>query len=57
MGKALLNAALDYFEAEGMMYSQIETLTCNKRGQAFYPRLGYQDVGLKICYFMRLADR
>ncbi len=57
VGKALLDAALDYFGAEGMIYSQIETLTCNERGQALYPRLGYGEVGRKIYYFMRLADR
>ncbi len=57
VAKAILDAALDYFQAEGMIYSQIETLTCNERGQAFYPRLGYREVGRKIYYFMRIADR
>ncbi len=56
-GRALLDAALDYFEAEGMIYSQIETLTCNEPGQALYPRLGYGEIGRQIYYFMRLADR
>ena len=56
-GKALLKAALDYFQAEGMMYSQIETLDCNERAQLFYPRVGYQDVARKIYYFMPLAER
>lgn len=57
IGKALVNAALDYFSTEGMIYSQIETLVCNERGQAFYPKLGYQEIGRKIYYFMRMDDR
>ena len=57
VGNALLKAALDYFRAEGMMYSQIETLDCNERAQLFYPRVGYQEVARKIYYFMPLAER
>ncbi len=57
MGKALLSAALDYFQTEGMMYSQIETLDCNEPAQLFYPRMGYQEVARKIYYFMPLAKR
>ena len=57
VGKALINAALDYFAAEGMMYSQIETLACNERGKSFYPKVGYQEIARKIYYFMRMADR
>jgi len=57
VGKALLDAALDYFEAEGMMYSQIETLACNERGQHFYQQAGYQEVARKIYYCMHISDR
>ncbi len=57
VGKALLNTALDYFEAVGMMYSQIETLTCNQRADRFYRQVGYREVGRKIYYCMCITDR
>lgn len=57
VGKALLSIALDYFQAEGMMYSQIETLDCNETAQLFYPQMGYQEVARKIYYFIPLAKR
>ncbi len=57
IGKALLTAALDYFERCGMIYAKIETLTTNKVGQTFYPAVGFQETARMIHYFMRLADR
>jgi ribosomal protein S18 acetylase RimI-like enzyme len=57
IGKALVSHALDYFQAEGMTGSQIETTTTNERGMRFYPAVGYCEVARKIYYFMPLADR
>ena len=57
VGKALLSHCLDYFESEGLRYTQIETVTANERGQRFYPSFGYREVSRKIYYFMQLADR
>ncbi len=57
IGKRLLSRALDYFAAEGLQYTQIETTTVNERGMRFYPGVGYQEVARKIYYFMPLADR
>ena len=57
VGRTALSAALDYFEAQGMMYSQIETLEANERGQRLYSRCGYREVARKVQYFTRQADR
>ena len=57
IGKALVSRALDYFEAEGIRYTQIETTTTNERGMRFYPGMGYREVARKIHYFMALSDR
>ena len=57
VAKTILDAALDYFQAEGMMYSQIETLDCNERARLFYPEVGYEEITGKIYYFMPLAGR
>lgn len=57
VGRALVSRALDYFEQQGLQYSQIETVTANERGQRFYPKMGYTEVARQIYYFMRLSDR
>ncbi len=57
IGKALMTAALDYFQQSGMIYARIETLTTNEVGQTFYPQVGFSEVSRQIYYFMRLEDR
>ncbi len=54
LGRALLEAALDYFRANGMEIAKIETLEQNPIGQALYPQLGFQEVAHQIHYAMRL---
>ena len=57
LGKALMKAAFDYFEEQGMVVAKIETLDQNPIGQNFYPRSGFTPVARQIHYAMPLADR
>jgi ribosomal protein S18 acetylase RimI-like enzyme len=56
-GKALMKAAFDYFEEQGMSVAKIETLDQNEIGQNFYPRSGFTEVARQIHYAMPLKDR
>ena len=56
-GKALMKAAFDYFEEQGMAVAKIETLEQNKIGRTFYPRSGFTEVARQIHYAMPLKDR
>lgn len=56
-GKALMKAAFDYFEAQGILVAKIETLDQNAIGQNFYPRSGFTEVARQIHYAMPLKDR
>lgn len=57
IGKALMEAALDYFELEGMCLAKIETLDQNSVGQSFYPSVGFREVARQIHYAMPLVER
>ena len=57
IGKALLTAALDYFEASGMAMAKIEALDQNPVAPTFYPRAGFQEVARQIHYAMPLKNR
>lgn len=57
IGKALMKAAFDYFESQGMKVAKIETLDQNDIGQNFYPSTGFQEVARQIHYAMPLTDR
>jgi len=57
IGKALMKAAFDYFEQEGMKVAKIETLDQNDIGQNFYPSTGFKEVARQIHYAMPLTDR
>ncbi|HCK11932.1 MAG: hypothetical protein CME21_01750 [Gemmatimonadetes bacterium] len=57
IGKALMQAAFDYFEEQGMMVAKIETLDQNDIGQSFYPSAGFKEVARQIHYAMPLSDR
>lgn len=56
IGKQLINAALDRFEAAGMDLVKIETLATNEAGGALYPRFGFQEIVRQIHYIMRMED-
>ena len=57
IGKALMKAAFDYFDAQGMKVAKIETLDQNDIGQNFYPSTGFKEVAHQIHYAMPLSDR
>ena len=57
IGKALMAAALDSFEAGGMQMAKIEVLEQNAVGPIFYPRAGFREVARQIHYIMPLKDR
>ena len=57
IGKALMQAAFDYFEEQGMMVAKIETLDQNDIGQSFYPSAGFKEVARQIHYAMPLSNR
>lgn len=54
LGRALLEAALDYFRAVGMTHAKIETLATNERGQGLYPSLGFVELVRQIHYTLEL---
>lgn len=57
VAKALMTAALDHFEEQGMAAAKIETLEQNQIGQKFYPQAGFVEVARQIHYAMPLKDR
>ena len=57
VGRALMKAAFDYFEEQGMSVAKIETLDQNAIGQNFYPRSGFTEIARQIHYVMPLKDR
>ena len=57
IGKALMKAALDHLEEQGMVIARIETLDNNDVGIQFYPRTGFVEVARQIHYAMPLKDR
>lgn len=56
IGKALINAALDRFETEGMEYAKIETLATNDAGGSLYPKAGFRELVRQIHYVMKMED-
>jgi len=54
VGRALMEAALDHLRASGMLYAKIETLVQNKKGQTFYPSVGFKEVARQIHYLAKL---
>jgi len=55
IGKALMQAALDYLKAAGMEYVRIETLEQNQVAAAFYRKVGFVEVARQIHYVKKLA--
>lgn len=56
IGTELIRHALAWMQAQGMALAKIETLLQNERGQALYPKLGFQEVARQIHYVLPLAD-
>lgn len=56
IGQGLMEAAFDYLRARGMAFVRIETLEQNARCCAWYPKLGFREVGRQIHYIRPLAD-
>ena len=54
LGQQLIQVALDYFKAEGMVMAKIETLAQNPVGTAFYPKMGFVEVARQIHYVQPL---
>jgi len=55
VGTELIQHALDWMREQGLAMAKIETLVQNERGQALYPRFGFQEVARQIHYVMPLA--
>ena len=49
-GQRLIQVALDYFKAKGMLMAKIETLAQNPVGTTFYPKMGFVEVARQIHY-------
>jgi ribosomal protein S18 acetylase RimI-like enzyme len=54
LGKQLIETALAYLTAEGMLYARIETLVQNEIGTDFYPKMGFVEVARQIHYIRPL---
>ncbi len=56
IGSKLIEHAIEYIRSEGMALAKIETLVQNERGQALYPRFGFEEVARQIHFVMKLKD-
>jgi ribosomal protein S18 acetylase RimI-like enzyme len=56
VGSQLIEHAIAWLREQGMNLAKIETLEQNARGQALYPRFGFQEVARQIHYVMRLTE-
>jgi ribosomal protein S18 acetylase RimI-like enzyme len=54
VGRALVEHALEYLRAEGMLLARVETLEGNAAGQHLYPMLGFERVIRQIYYAVQL---
>lgn len=55
IGRQLIEKALAYLRAEGMLYARIETLEQNPIGTSFYPSMGFTEVARQIHYIQPLS--
>ena len=56
IGRRLIEKALAYLRAEGMLYARIETLEQNPIGTSFYPAMGFTEVARQIHYIQPLSE-
>lgn len=54
VGRALVEHALDYLRAEGMLLARVETLEGNAAGEYLYPTLGFERVIRQIYYVTQI---
>lgn len=54
LGRALVEHAMEYLRAEGMLLARVETLEGNAAGQHLYPALGFERVIRQIYYATQL---
>ncbi len=55
IGRQLIEKALEYLQAEGMLYARIETLDQNPVGTSFYPAMGFTEIARQIHYIQPLS--
>lgn len=55
LGSQLIDHAIAWMREQGMAMAKIETLVQNERGQALYPRFGFQEVARQIHYVKDLS--
>jgi len=54
LGRQLIEHALDYFRAEGLVYAMIETMAQNDIGNHVYPACGFVEVARQVHFARRL---
>ena len=54
LGRLLIERALEYFRAEGMVYAVIETMAQNTIGQHVYPACGFVEIARQVHFARRL---
>ena len=57
IGRQLIEKALAYLEAEGMLYARIETLEQNPVGTSFYPTMDFTEVARQVHYIRPLQTQ
>lgn len=54
IGRKLIETAVAYAKAQGMLHLRIETLAHNQIGQYLYPSSGFQEIARQVHYVMPL---
>lgn len=54
LGRKLIECALDYFRAEGMVFAVIETMAQNAIGQHLYPACGFVEIARQAHFACKL---
>jgi ribosomal protein S18 acetylase RimI-like enzyme len=54
LGHQLIERALDYFRAEGLVYAVIETMAQNAIGQHLYPACGFVEIARQAHFARKL---
>ena len=55
IGRQLIETAIAYAKAQGMLHLRIETLAHNPIGQYLYPSCGFQEVARQVHYVLPLG--
>src|SRR6266568_5493922 len=54
LGRQLIERALEYFRAEGLVYAVIETMAQNAVGQHVYPACGFLEIARQVHFARKL---